>query len=569
MVDPVPKWTTELREQTSGLDHLGLGSVSNQRILVNLVPDLFVLTAHPAYHSFYSFVLDEYWRRDDLPRTRAAWQRFYRSRELIFSIACNTCEHPDYGGEFANIVGSGKTADLAAEPPRGGYRTDVDFIKSPFGGYGLYYRSIMSSMGLVYLQQDTSYPVDVPSAVGKELAARFRERISATRYWKRYFDADRVPEAAVREYGEAACLCRLRDGAPDLHAVRDVVLHGGLAASAAGRRSSLRMLLDIADSTDGAPLDQISFRQLIYYGRDEDGAEWEASQDLETPPKQLSIVDIWRRWRLYQAREFYSYALDGLWRWLVDWGIENNGDAHPTPIGDAVHALRASLDPGALAEAVGSPVSDLGSQTTVGRAVRSLRKLAGEPAIFPIHDEAWPDRRFDVDAEMTEWALYVSTNRGAVEPQVMATACLALLLLAATRFDHLPHEHRDDWSYARAGGIQRLSFDRFIWSLRRRATEKATVGEVAEWVLRDYVVAQHLRVANSKLPYNTFRFVLEGNSLRFFDRTRPINMNSARFVALSHTVSDLGFVTPLALEQHPLTPDGRTFLETGDWIGEP
>jgi hypothetical protein len=70
------------------------------------VPDLFVLTVHPGYHSFYSFVLDEYWRRDDLPRSCAVWRCFYRSKELIFSIACNTCEHPDYGGEFANIVES-------------------------------------------------------------------------------------------------------------------------------------------------------------------------------------------------------------------------------------------------------------------------------------------------------------------------------------------------------------------------------------------------------------------------------------------------------------------------------
>ncbi len=569
MTDPLPQWTRELREQTSGLDHLGLGSVSNQRILANLVPDLFVLTVHPGYHSFYSFVLDEYWRRDDLPRSRAAWRRFYRSKELIFSIACNTCEHSDYGGEFANIVGSGVTAGLAISPPRGGFRTDTDYIKSPFGGYGLYYRSIMSSMGLVHLQQDTAYPVDVQSEVGKELADRFRERISSTRYWKRYFDAERIPEAAVRQYGEVACLCRLRGDAPDLHPVRDVVLHGGLPANAAGRRSSLRMLLDLAEAADGWPLDQLSFRQLIYYGKDEAGATWRASRDATAPPNQLSVVDTWRRWRLYQAREFYSYALDGLWRWLVDWGVENEGDARPIPIENAVEALRASLDPDALADAADVPAPDVGSRTVIGRATRNLRELAGEPVLYPTGDEEWADRPFDVDADLTEWGLYVSTNRGAVEGDVMATACIALLLLTATRFDHLPHEHRDDWSYARAGGIQRLSFDRFISSLRRRLADKATVGDVAEWVLRDYVIAQHLRVANSKLPFNTFRFVQEGDALRFFDRTRPIDMNSARFIALSRTLSDLGFIAPLTLERHPLTPDGQTFLETGDWTGGP
>ena len=95
-----------------------LGSVSNQQILARLVPDLFVLTIHPAYQSFYAFVLDEFWRRDDLKRSRAAWMRYYRAKELIFSIACNTCEHPDYEGDFANIVGSGSD-ESGSNAPQG------------------------------------------------------------------------------------------------------------------------------------------------------------------------------------------------------------------------------------------------------------------------------------------------------------------------------------------------------------------------------------------------------------------------------------------------------------------
>ena len=43
----VPQWTVPLREQTSGLDHLGLGSVGNQQILVRLLPDIYVQTVHP------------------------------------------------------------------------------------------------------------------------------------------------------------------------------------------------------------------------------------------------------------------------------------------------------------------------------------------------------------------------------------------------------------------------------------------------------------------------------------------------------------------------------------------
>ena len=79
MIEPIPRWTTELREQRSGLDHLGLGSVSNQAILATLAPDLFVLTRRPGYLSFYAFLLAEYWKREALPRRRGTWKDCFRT----------------------------------------------------------------------------------------------------------------------------------------------------------------------------------------------------------------------------------------------------------------------------------------------------------------------------------------------------------------------------------------------------------------------------------------------------------------------------------------------------------
>jgi len=52
-----------------GRDHLGLGSVSSDQILPTLSPAVNVLTIHPRYHSFYTFLLDEFWQRDR-PRSR-------------------------------------------------------------------------------------------------------------------------------------------------------------------------------------------------------------------------------------------------------------------------------------------------------------------------------------------------------------------------------------------------------------------------------------------------------------------------------------------------------------------
>ena len=78
LVDGVPYWTEKMYKPGGGQDHLGLGSVVTDRILPRLSPGINVLTIHPRYWSFYTFVLGEFWKRD-LPRTKAA----LRSRPRI------------------------------------------------------------------------------------------------------------------------------------------------------------------------------------------------------------------------------------------------------------------------------------------------------------------------------------------------------------------------------------------------------------------------------------------------------------------------------------------------------
>ncbi len=59
-----PQRIAKMYASKSGQDHLGLGSVSSDQILSYLSPGINVLTIHSRYHSFYVFLLDEFWRRD-------------------------------------------------------------------------------------------------------------------------------------------------------------------------------------------------------------------------------------------------------------------------------------------------------------------------------------------------------------------------------------------------------------------------------------------------------------------------------------------------------------------------
>lgn len=66
-----PQWIDRMYPSTGGQDQPGVGSASTDRALPMLSPSIKVLTVHPQYHSFYAFLLDEFWQRD-LPRDRSA-----------------------------------------------------------------------------------------------------------------------------------------------------------------------------------------------------------------------------------------------------------------------------------------------------------------------------------------------------------------------------------------------------------------------------------------------------------------------------------------------------------------
>jgi hypothetical protein len=550
------QWTEKLYPPAGGQDHLGLASVSSDRILPKLSPSVVVQTVHPRYLSFYTFLLDEFWRRD-LPRTRGAFVRFYRPREAIFAVGAHLCDRPQHNGPgpMQAVVGSIKAGALA----RSGapvFDAGFDYIKDDLGGYGLYYGPVIADFGLTLrAQPEAGLPYDAPTPAGRAVAAAFRAAIADTDYYLRYFDRDdaQVPRETVLEYIRAGCLCQLQnDGAPDRPLLREVYLHAGAAESARKRRATLQFMLDLADQTAGHALTEDRFRQLIYYRADTGGASWRPRDP---------VVRMARRWRLYQAREYYAFALNRLWRYLAEWGqgrIAISGDVvaqstwwdhvdeglASTPLARAL----AVKDPGLEAD---SPLSELAiwaaAQAHVGGDL----------------DTPW-----DGTAPFTEHSLYRWTDRNNGPAVVAAT--LTILALVAARFGEpeVQAANADDWDICLDGGVARLALNRFLIQWRRRAREGATIGSAARWLIDDYVIRQHERIAVAKLAQtgDTFRFRREGDQFRFYQADAPASMSSSRFQALATTVHELGFAESLYAAGHMLTQDGRALLATGDLL---
>lgn len=547
----LPQWIERMYPPKKGRDHLGLGSVSSDQILQSLAPGINVLTDRPRYHSFYTFLLDEFWRRER-PRTKAAWIRFYRPREFIFSLGSYLCELPEHDPK-SGAVGGQKTGSLAARKNES-YRTNFNYIKEPLGGYGLYYRSVIAELGFIYPGgPGLAYRIDVPTEKeGKDLAGNFRQGIEETRYYQQFFDDDdtEVPIDVIREYIHSACFCQLRKKeSPDREILLKQFLHGGHVERAAARRETLRFILDFARATDGVAVDEDQFRRFLYFGT------FEGKRYKPEP----SVEETYKKWRLYQAREYYAYALNGLWWYLADWGLDEGGEIRPLPLSDWWDHFESALNLRPLTKRLKLPSVSLDASSRLSDVLTWLTKVVrATPSTF--------DVKCSLRSPINEDAIYGVFNEGEGWTPTHVSLLMVLLMLVYLRFSQRELRLSKEWQIAKMGMEGRLSLDGFIRSTSEGLKSGWTLFDFARWIINDYVILQHQLVATSKLPDNTFRFEREGNRLRFFNFDNRIRFNDSRFHALKTTVLELGLAGDLSTPSHGLTGEGRTLLRTGDLL---
>lgn len=540
-----PAWGAHMYYPKSGQDHLGLGSISSDRILPMLSPAINVQTIHPRYWSFYLFVLDEFWSRD-LPRSTVAYRGFYRPREALFSMACHVCEADEHATFAATIVGSRKTSSMSAQE---NFDPHTNYIKEGLGGYGLYYRSTMEAMGtLIVANPQNGFLFDAPTDVGRGIAQAYRDAISPTALWRNYFTGslkDPVPREVLVEFARHGCLCQLPTATDfDLPLLQDLFTHAGADREPAARRGTLRLLLDVSATSQDDGITRDTFAQTIYFRT--------IGGDTYTP--RPDIVNVARRWRLLQAREYFSFAFNRLLGWLVRRGQRESDDGL---VAVPMREVWAWID-GALDENVfGAGELEVTSATL---AAEFATVLASRVHVDGGVDDVWP--RHGVFDEHQLYRQHRSENDSAETIPAM----LGLLLLVHRRVGTHGRlaELGDDARMLALGGSDRIGMARFFGELNRHLMRGITLSGLARWLFHDYVIVQHERVATAKLPDDTFRLRRVGDSIRFSTQPAPAAFNDSRFTALSSAVADLGLVSSLAQPNRELTPAGRTLLESGD-----
>ena len=540
-----PMWTEKMYLTVGGQDHLGIGSVVTDKILPLLSPGINVLTPRPRYWSFYAFVIDEFWKRD-LPRTGPSFRRFMRQKESIFSAAGHFCSNPEHG---AMPIGSRRVGPLVAENKKS-YSTNFDYMKSSGGGYGLYYATAMQATGVVRLaDKELGLPVDaVTPVLGVEVAESFRNAISGTKYWQKYFDQDEIPSGVVEELAEVCCLCRLRNNAPDRRPLVKVFLNGGHESEVQSRQNSLRLMLELAKQTSDVSISEADFRRLMLYG-----SAYDVETDEETatfvPPDDL--ISTARRWRISQLREFFNWSLNGMWQWMNIWGLALGGDSIPISLADLKNDLRR-----VSFKAV--PGMKTKSNQPIGLFIDECERLAGMTGSL---DGSW-----DLWAGVTEDHLINLVQSEALNSDEMLGALFALYVMCLTRLrsHELPtNVGQEDWRLLMEGGQSRIGLQFALDQLRRDEAAGKTVLEVMQRVIDNHVIAQHERVALSKLPADTFRFRRHGSRLEFFAQPHQYRMNASRFESLSTICSELGWCGVFSKPGHKLTKEGEQIRKFG------
>ncbi len=544
-----PVWGVRAFAPKSGQDHLGLGSVSSDRILPSLSPAINVLTIHPRYWSFYSWVLDDFWATG-LPRTRQAFRDFYRPREALFSMACHVCDAPEHATLVSNVVGSRRISPRSKD---GSFDPQFDYIKEELGGYGLYYRSVMELMGaLVIAAPANRFPYDAPTPTGRALAAAFRQAVASTEITRMLEAGDLttpVSHEVLVEFARVACLCQLRVADnQDLPLLQDLFLHSGGQDEAVTRSQTLRMMLDLSFCRQSEGITQDDFRQIIYF-RELSGSHYVPREDL---------LDVARRWRVYQGREYFGYVFNRLLRWVSRRGLaETDSGLTPMPTDRLWELVTESLDASSSDVSLALALPDVTASTQTAALLEELKKGVD---IVPGPDGPWTRNALD------EHALYQACQDSDIDDGRTLVALLALILLIRERFG-LPARGLDylsERTLLAEGGALRNGVARFMHLLNQRMLLQPTLAELSRWLIEDFVIVQHERVATAKLPDDTFRLRRVGNCLRFFAHEVPAVFNDSRFLALSTTVHELGWISTLREPSRELTTTGRSLLTDGD-----
>ena len=495
-----------------------------------MLPGILELSQKARYFSFHAFLLDEYRSRRLLPANAAGLSRFIKCCEWDLGLAVIRC--PRSCG--SSPVGARR---LRAADGDSGVIRRGESIETPLGGYGLYYRSPMISLGLVarsgIMLGDRPTPVDVlhsASPRASRLAAEFRSAVEHTAYVRRWMCREEpIPVEVVEEYAVHACLCRLADRPEEQRAVYDALFSadapvaatdGDTGAALLQRRLSVAHFLSLVDASPEVAVSGSAFRRTA----------WEPT-GLRGPAHER----VAGRWSALIAKDVWQDALCSVWSDFCRRGMDRTRELGRGLTTSEIRGLTRDMVDGSPALHGYGTTKDLAAAIAAGSVT-----IPG------------PD-----DGEMTPAEADLEALRTATRLLDTAASGLVVILELARRAAARTGE---GWTSALGtASAWQPSVQMVLRGLDERLVAGEPVGETLLWLLDRFVIGTHERIAYSKLPDNTFRFRWEDGLLRFYDNgAHRFPLAAIRHEPLRLLTHDLGLWDNPAAPT--ITPRGVAFI---------
>ncbi len=542
-------WTDKygVSERVRGLDHLGLESAAEN--LYDLVtPGFTNLAKRARYYALYCWILQDYFEGGHQEGEEFA--PFFRRREHAYALACLSHDHPPGSPGASGIMGS-----INATQHWSSGTDPIDLsqshMKSQLGGFGLYYRNAMQRAGLI---QTDSRPEKLTEAgpeqpSGRALAEAYRRVIEDTEYYRHYRDSREVPREVLKEYGEAACVCIMAND-PDGEELRKALLQpdppeSDPAARAVHRSRSetLALIFDAIEESHGERLHDRAWRNLMFYGQFADGRPSNA-------PDSTSVAET--VWRVYQQRELHVYALTALWQELLSW-LEGRRDAR---LEEWVEELDSLADLSRSGTYFGLQLeSGKPSEVTVGAMLDAIAEASKAAATFAPELSERIENLVSRQGSCSESSIVEALERRKIDStgeRIGAALWLSLVLYARTR--NWLERDPEEASLLQTGDARRWSVTSFFAEVDRR--RETSVLEILAWIYQG-LVRQHLTVAMSKLPLDTFKVLYDDGALTFRAHDEA-QFTADRYETILVICRDLGWVYVDDAQAYRLTPTGQT-----------
>lgn len=548
-----PKWTAQEYNPGGARDDLGIETLS-ETILADLLPGINNQTHRARYYSFWAWALHGFINDLDVqPHTQDKFWEWLRGREgtLILAYLAHGC-----GGRFTG-------ATMGANVWEGGekelFAINWKALPSTDGGsYQQYYRGALEEMNII-VRDDKSIHDDLSREIGLGLAEAYGDAIASTSFVRKHLKSTHISKSDIINFSEHGCICKVGENERERQLLINAFFRFDVQdAFAIKRLASLSFFLDVIAQSKGLPLGQNDFRTVLYF--------WNYGGKHNYVP-QANFIQPAQRWRIFQLRQIFVYAVEGLWSLFLH-RIQDSLLSE----GQYLEWLVSELDTQELGASWGIelPKKDL--------AELSLREFY-EIIYNALPENSWTDGGVSLRLRLNEQGLVnaIRSDRTRLNPQLMAGS--ALLIFALIYWRSQLWNDSSGWFYlSEKFSLGRLSLENHIRQVDYAFKANWSVADWLLWLHKNHLWLQHRRVALDKLlsrkqDVYKFEIMVDENDEPGVDQnprfrslgTDTPKMNTPRFPSALNILTDLLVIEPEG-GGFRLTVDGELLLQQfGDY----